>query len=376
MWKRFCLSVILCVLGVLYTISEPASAVSLVYNKFGVYYSPRIQGGEITDCTNYLYRENLGWNTVFGACSLNRVLVESTSIAASGNDFTFSGKFNIVAQRSINSSSATISGFVNKNYFNLIGGTFAGSGFTTKSTSLQTYITDWEKDGKPMQTFTVSFSITGSGVSGKTGSFRVLFGNTDYAFYYNELITAEPPIYFEPDNQNLQASFSDNLTDGLLQEQINQNNVIINQNTENTQAIYENTRATYENTQELYRQGDVLEEIRDQKNEEKEEIQEASDEGETAANEAGDQAEEDTATITEQMGDIIGVFQTQASDCVIPLNLGHGVDAGNLNMCSQVPITIKNLIGFAATAIVALVVVRLLHTIINTYLEFIESFQR
>lgn len=109
---------------------------------------------------------------------------------------------------------------------------------------------------------------------------------------------------------------------------------------------------------------------------EKDQIQDASDEGETAANEAGEQAEDDTATITEQMGNIFGAFETEATDCVIPLNLGHGVNAGNLNLCSEVPQTVRNLIGYVSTAIVALVVIRLLHTIINTYLQFIESFQR
>lgn len=123
-------------------------------------------------------------------------------------------------------------------------------------------------------------------------------------------------------------------------------------------------------------ESEMTEAIEQAKESEKEEIQDASDEGETAANEAGEKAEKDTATITEQMGNIFEAFNTEATDCVIPLNLGHGVNAGNLNLCSEVPQTVRNLVGYVSMAIVALVVIRLLNTIINTYLEYIESFQR
>lgn len=121
---------------------------------------------------------------------------------------------------------------------------------------------------------------------------------------------------------------------------------------------------------------EIEEGMKEAMEDEKDQIQDASDEGENAANEAGEQAEDDTATITEQMGSIFEAFETEATDCVIPLNLGHGVNAGNLNLCSEVPQTVRNLIGYVSTAIVALVVIRLLNTIINTYLQFIESFQR
>lgn len=178
-----------------------------------------------------------------------------------------------------------------------------------------------------------------------------------------------------------EASYSSILNDikYLNQDQYNRLVDILSQGngaaTQRTTMIT-NLEDILEEIQGLDIEGSVETALENQREEEKQEIQDTSDEGETAANEAGDTAEDDTATITEQVGSIFEAFDTEATDCVIPLNLGHGVNAGSLNLCSEVPQTVRNLIGYVSTAIVALVVIRLLHTIINTYLEFIESFQR
>lgn len=352
MWKRYCLSAILCVLGVFCIISEPVKALELGQSGFTNWDTSNSRV-YTNDPDFWALNESDGQGGVARAFSnvtggkIDYLRLCPTGRIPADSLFTFS----VIAKLSNSFTNMPLSGGSDQTLLN--------SSYGDHGTNTYTFYTSTEIND------CVWFPVGGT-------------ANDNLSLIGGALIHATRPTWVRiTDSGGISSADLNtqlNAIRYLQQDQYNRLVDIISNIDENNETL-ENILDKIDDLS-LDMSGSVQEGVEAANETEKEQIQDASDEGEDAANDAGDTAEDDTATITEQMGDIIGVFQTQASDCVIPLNLGHGVNAGNLNMCSQVPPVIKNLIGFAATAIVALVVVRLLHTIINTYLEFIESFQR
>lgn len=107
---------------------------------------------------------------------------------------------------------------------------------------------------------------------------------------------------------------------------------------------------------------------------EKDQIQDASDDAQDAADEAQDTVESDTATITQQIGNIIGaITDTPATDCEINGNMGN-VNLGTMNMCQGMPQEIRTRIGYITSGVLALAILRLAYSLVQAYVAYITSF--
>ena len=106
----------------------------------------------------------------------------------------------------------------------------------------------------------------------------------------------------------------------------------------------------------------------------KDQVQDASDEAESAADDAQDTVESDTATITQQIGNVIGaITDTPATNCEINGNMGN-VNLGTLNMCQGMPQEIRTRIGYITSGVLALAILRLAYSLVQAYVAYITSF--
>lgn len=107
---------------------------------------------------------------------------------------------------------------------------------------------------------------------------------------------------------------------------------------------------------------------------EKEQIQDASDDAEASADSAGDEAESETESLTEAVGDIINAIRTaQPTNCKITINTGH-VNLGEIDLCNA-PENIRTLISNLLTIPITLAVLHIGYSIIMLYLNTIRKEQ-
>lgn len=107
---------------------------------------------------------------------------------------------------------------------------------------------------------------------------------------------------------------------------------------------------------------------------EKEEIQDAADDAQDAVDDAQDTIESDTASITDQIGTIIGIIKdTPATNCNINGNMGN-VNLGTMDMCQGVPQSIRDIIVYVASGVLVLAILRLAYSLVKVYLGYLQSY--
>lgn len=119
---------------------------------------------------------------------------------------------------------------------------------------------------------------------------------------------------------------------------------------------------------------DIQNAIDNARQEEKEEYQQQQEEVTDATEEASEQAQQDTATLTQNIGNIINAIIDQpATNCNIRIIRGT-FDTGELNMCN-VPATMKTVIMLIITIPVTLGVLRSGYELVQLYFERIREEQ-
>lgn len=119
---------------------------------------------------------------------------------------------------------------------------------------------------------------------------------------------------------------------------------------------------------------DKLDALIDQAEQQREELEEVQEDAQDTAEDAQDQIDNDTATITEQIGTIIGIIKdTPATNCNINGNMGV-VNLGTMNMCQGVPQSIRDVVIYVASGVLVLAILRLAYSLVKVYVGYLQSY--
>lgn len=145
-------------------------------------------------------------------------------------------------------------------------------------------------------------------------------------------------------------------SDPLLQGQstiINQNQQIINQNQQMITGMEVNNQLQ-QNQNDFLEQGAAN-------------VQNASNQGGQNASQSQQDNEQATSNVIGVVGQVIQAFNTPASDCTIPFDIGN-LDMGNLDFCSGKPPAIATLITTIGSIIVVYAIYKTARTIFRIWL--------
>ena len=170
----------------------------------------------------------------------------------------------------------------------------------------------------------------------------ISIGNRASGFWENNILNTNTVYYNSFDYSSLE--YYTSATDGLLQQQINQNQTIINQN----------------------------QQIINQDNLDREKIEGESENAENSAAESSDELDEGTTTLIGALSSFLTTMSNlSAGNCTIPEIEAYGVSLGELNLCRYKPPT---WIQGALSVIVSLIAIRLAYSIFKRIISIVKSF--
>lgn len=169
-------------------------------------------------------------------------------------------------------------------------------------------------------------------------------------------------------------SGSGDVTVSDLETQIDRLTRLIPEQTDRIVTIERQIRELLENIEAS--QGEALEEaLANEREAEKEEYEDQQEDVDSGAEDAGAEAEEQTSNLITTAGNIItAIRDTPATNCVIRVQRG-AFDTGNIDLCSQVPQTIRTVISTIITIPVTLAALHIIYTTVMLYLDTVRKEQ-
>lgn len=120
---------------------------------------------------------------------------------------------------------------------------------------------------------------------------------------------------------------------------------------------------------------DMEEAIENARESEKEEYEEQQENVNDGADDAGEEAEQATSNLIDTASSIIGVIRdTPPTNCNIRIERNN-FDTGNINLCNDVPQSIRTMIGAIITIPVTIAALHIVYSFLYTYLVFVRKEQ-
>lgn len=265
------------------------------------------------------------WGSSFDANYIRRIEPHFTfNGTPSGNYGSLSSTFNLVnVSCGYNSPNARL---INQNTIVLEQLVVNNGMATIEEKSVRVSTTDWTTSQvinninytcyNRTFTFYVSATFTNFN-SGSNPSIWFTIGSNTAFIFDNQYQSALDYFYFEDDSNNqTNVSFDNNVSNSLLQTQVNQNQTIINQNNQTNQYLSEQAE-------------------KDQQD--RDNLDQASDDADSSSNLSQQQAEQTGTTLLKAFTDFVGALtNARPSNCNLNMDLGN-LDMGVVNLCSLSP---------------------------------------